>query len=104
MVKVGLKKMIFEIKDPSLYVLVVSARMNEDVFEKKLFYPNESMCILQWAIQLQSVMKMPDIQYLMLTNFEEVVKTDFFKSQALLKGMSICDICLIDQNLIREAL
>ena len=48
--------------------------------------------------------KTPDLGYMVLSDFNELKRTDFFRSQEYLHGQSIRDICLSDPNAIKVAL
>lgn len=48
-------------------------------------------------------MRIPDLESLVLNSFEDLKKKDFFRSQHLLQGKSLCDICITDQNSVRKA-
>ena len=41
-------------------------------------------------------MRIPTLSYIMLKNFDDIKNEDFFQSQELLKGKSICEICIND--------
>lgn len=47
-------------------------------------------------------MRRPDMEYILLSTFEELTRTDFFISQELLMGKSIQDICLNTPKIINE--
>jgi hypothetical protein len=68
--------------------------------KQQIFTVEESIDILEWAIQNVSIMKIPDMKYILLNSFRTTVRKDFFKSQALLDGISICELSLVDQHLV----
>lgn len=41
---------------------------------------------------------------MILSSFGELLKSEFFQSQEMLQGKSLCDICLSDSELIKEAI
>jgi len=49
-------------------------------------------------------MRRPDLRYLLMNTFDSLKEKDFFVLQEVLKGRSICDICLSDTKTIKEAL
>ena len=49
-------------------------------------------------------MRKPSLDYMLMNTFDSLKKTDFFSSQEILKGQSICDICLSDPVSIKYAL
>ena len=48
-------------------------------------------------------LRIPDLSYIVLNSFEDLKNKDFFQSQTILKGQSICDICITDQKSVRKA-
>lgn len=49
-------------------------------------------------------MRQPDLELMILQSFNELLKSEFFQSQEILQGKSLCDICLSDSELIKEAI
>lgn len=49
-------------------------------------------------------MRMPDLKYIIMNNFELLKVNSFFQSQELLQGKSICDICLNDMETVQNGL
>ena len=49
-------------------------------------------------------MRTPDLEFLVLNDFEDIKDSDFFKMQEILFGKTIMDICLSDPEAIRESL
>jgi len=49
-------------------------------------------------------MRRPDLRYLLMNTFDSLKEKHFFVLQEVLKGRSICDICLSDTKTIKEAL
>ena len=47
--------------------------------------------------------RIPDLEYIVLNSFEDLKDKDFFRSQLILQGKSICDICITDQKAVRKA-
>ena len=41
-------------------------------------------------------MRIPDLKYIVMNNFEDLKKRDFFQCQEILEGKSLCDICITD--------
>lgn len=52
--------------------------------------------ILRRATDRAMSMRVPNLNYILLNNFEDIKANHFFQSQELLKGKSMCDICLND--------
>lgn len=49
-------------------------------------------------------MILPDLEYLVLNSFQDLKKKDYFKSQEILHGKSICEICLGSTEEVKEEL
>lgn len=49
-------------------------------------------------------LKQADLEYLLFNDFEKIKDNDFFQSQEILFGQSICDLCLNDPVSIKKAL
>ena len=49
-------------------------------------------------------MKIPNLGKHVLNSFDDIKKKEFFLAQEVLKGKSFCDICIAEQNLIKESL
>lgn len=47
-------------------------------------------------------MRIPDLEYIVLNSFEDLKNIEFFRSQLILQGKSICDICITDQKAVRK--
>ena len=100
-VRVGIKKMALCIQDPKLFLIVISAKINDDLMAQDIFTMHESVKILEYTLQLACSLKVPDMQYIILNTFEMFKNNQFFVNQALLKGQSLCDICIGDQKAVQ---
>ena len=49
-------------------------------------------------------MRTPDLEFLTLNDFEDIKRSDFFRTQEILFGKSVMDICLSDSDSVRDAL
>ena len=49
-------------------------------------------------------MRRPNLEYLLMNTFKTLMEKDFFISQEVLQGKSLCDICLSDPKAIKGAL
>ena len=49
-------------------------------------------------------MRVPDLEYIVMNTFEDIKKRDFFQTQEILQGKTICDISLSDPKAVKEAL
>ena len=72
--------------NPDLFMIVISARLNEELIRKEVFNLHEILAILSWAIDLQNLMKEPNLEYIILNTFEALKRKEFFINQGLLKG------------------
>jgi hypothetical protein len=104
LVQVGRKKMVISPDNKDLFICVISARLDEELIQNEVFSLHESLEILQWAIELQSCMKEPSLEYIILNTFDALKRKQFFINQGLLRGKSICDICIGDFQAVKSAL
>ena len=49
-------------------------------------------------------MRRIDFEYLLLNTFDSLIENDFFVSQEILNGKSICDICLSTPKILKDGL
>jgi hypothetical protein len=49
-------------------------------------------------------MRRIDFEYLLLNTFSSLIEKDFFASQEILNGKSICDICLSSPKILKDGL
>jgi hypothetical protein len=49
-------------------------------------------------------MRRIDFEYLLLNTFDSLIEKDFFVSQEILNGKSICDICLSTPRILKDGL
>ena len=49
-------------------------------------------------------MRIPDLSFVTLNDFADIKKQDFFRTQEMLLGKSIMEICLSDPESVKEAL
>lgn len=101
---VGTKRFQLNPQDPDDFLVVITARLRDSVIEKSLFNQIETNSLLLAAQEIQLSKRWPDLDYILLNSFDDLVKNDFFTAQELLNGKSICDICLSDPKKIFEAL
>ena len=59
---------------------------------------------MKGAQEIMIEMRRPDLEYILLNTFQNLKENDFFVSQEMLLGKSICDISLSDPRSVREAL
>lgn len=81
---------------------MVTANMNRDQID--IFNQSESYSMLRSAQKLVLNMRRPDLEYMLVNTFEDLIQKDFFTCQELLLGKSICDICLNTPKYIAQAL
>jgi len=70
--------------------------MKQNIIDKKVFDQREIYSIMMQELEILLEMRCPDLEYLVLNSFENLVKKDFFISQEILYGKSLCDISLSD--------
>ena len=49
-------------------------------------------------------MRQPDLELMILQQFNDLLKSEFFQSQEILQGKSLCDICLSDSEQMKESI
>ena len=49
-------------------------------------------------------MRRIDFEYFLLNTFDSLIEKDFFVSQEILNGKSICDICLSSPKILKDGL
>lgn len=79
-----------------LYMIVISTKFNRKYIELDIFDRSEAYQCLNIAQELILRMRIPDLEYIVLNSFEDLKDIDFFRSQLILQGKSICDICITD--------
>ena len=104
LVSVGRKKMAISADNNDLFICVISARLKDELIREEVFNLHEGFEILQWAVELQSGMKEPSLAYIILNTFDALKRKQFFINQGVLKGKSICDLCIADFQAVKSAL
>lgn len=92
----------FDEQDRDLNAVVVSSLLRSKIIEQSLFERGEAFTVLQMAQEHVLKMRQPDLELMILQQFNDIVKKEFFQSQEILQGKSLCDICLSDSELIKE--
>ena len=85
-------------------MIVVSIILRKNLIENRIFDRAEATIVLQHCQDIILRMKSPDLEHLVLNDFEALKKNSFFNSQEILLGKSICEICLSDPETIKESL
>jgi hypothetical protein len=86
------------------FLYVISAKIRDDVVALNQFDQSESYTLLRGATDIILRMRKPSLDFMLMNTFISLKKSDFFSSQEILKGQSICDICLSDPESIKYAL
>ena len=60
--------------------------------------------VVRNLINLYLQMRRPDMMHLLSQNFRTITKNDFFTIQETIAGKNMCDLCITDHNMIRQAL
>ena len=103
-VLLGAKRFEIDKEDSSDYVLVISARLRDNVVRQRIFDIEESMIILRNMQNMYLQLRKPNLSFLLKNNFYAMVKDHFFSTQEVLLGKSMCDLCLSEPRKISEAL
>ena len=77
-VMIGKKFFTFNRDDPDLKIAVISSLLKRSIIEKEIFNRSEACIVLQMAVDIQLKSKIPDLEYLIIKNFDEIRKQDFF--------------------------
>ena len=85
-------------EDPDLYAMVVSSLLRKDICLRNVFDRYEIDKLLSKAIQIVLGMRIPDLKFLVLNSFHDLLKQSFFQAQEILHCKSICDITLFDSE------
>lgn len=77
-IKIGSKRFELNKDDYEDFLIVVAARINEDVVQKNILDQQESFKILRTMQEILLSMRKPDLEYVLLNSFESLSKKDFF--------------------------
>ena len=69
-----------------------------------MFTQSETYVMLRAAQKLVLNMRRPDLEYILVNTFDDLIQKDMFTCQELLYGKSLCDICLNTPKFITKAL
>ena len=69
-----------------------------------IFDASEAYKVLKQIQLILLGMRIPDLGFITLNDFNDIKKSDFFRTQELMMGKSIMDICLSDPDTIKDAL
>lgn len=103
-VKIGSKRFEVNRDDYEDYIIVVAAKINDEVVDLNLLDQQETFKILRTMIEIMMYMRKPDLEYVLLNPFDTLLQKDFFTPQEILYGKSLCDICLSDPSRIKDGL
>jgi len=90
--------------DQDKYVMVISAALRLKFIEKQIFDDSEAYKVLRRVQLICLGMRKPDLEYLVLYDFDEIKKRNFFRCQEHLFGKTVMDICLSDPESVKDAL
>lgn len=91
-------------KNQDSYVIAVCTQFTRKFIELNKFDRSEAITCLNIVQELMLRLRIPDLGYLVLNSFEDLKNKDFFQSQKILQGKSLCDICITDQKSIRKGI
>ena len=77
-IKIGSKRFELNKDDYEDFLIVVAARINEEVVQKNILDQQESFKILRTMQEILLSMRKPDLEYVLLNSFESLSKKDFF--------------------------
>ena len=77
---VGNKMFQISSDDQDIYAMVISAVLRKKVITNKVFNTYEIDKILNKAIEISFGMKIPDLSYLILNRFEDLLGQSFFQA------------------------
>lgn len=96
MIKIGHKKFLLDQNDDTVYLAMISSKLAPSVIQNRLFTNDEIQVILRKAQERCLVMKIPNMEYVIMNTWDNLKHKDFFCSQEILLGKTICDISLSD--------
>ena len=71
---------------------------------KNQFDNTELYSIIWMAQNVLCGMKRPTLENIVLKSFDDTKEKEFFVKNEILYGKSLCDICVIDPFLVKEAI
>ena len=90
--------------DPKKVAMVISAYLRSKLIDLNAFTNQEALHLLQRANNKSMAMRLADLKYLVTKTFEDIQRTDFFQTQEILEGKSVCDISITDPKSVSKAL
>jgi hypothetical protein len=66
-------------EDQDIYAMIISAVLRTRIIARNVFDNYEIERILSKAIEISLGMRIPDLQYLVLNRFEDLMKESFFQ-------------------------
>ena len=99
----GLKKFHLDRDDQTLYLNILSTKLDQELIENNGFDEHEKFHMLSTLEDRVLQLKILDLKYLLMIEFEKIRGHDFFIGQEILCGQSICDLSLSDPLSIQNA-
>ena len=87
-----------------MYAIAIVSTLKKEVLDKNIFENMESISILTAINKITAGIKIADLRYIMLNNFESMKVNHFFTNQEIMLGKSFSDICLNDADTIATAI
>lgn len=83
---IGSKRFHLDSEDNTLFLQVISTSLNQEVLAKNVFDDHEIHHVLSLMENRMLRMKNPDLEYIIMIDFERMKYQDFWDSQELLLG------------------
>lgn len=88
----------------SIHAKIMSMSLTPSLIKQNLLDNTEALYILETLSKKIMNMRLPDINFIVMNNFEQLKMNFFFQSQQLLQGKSICDICINEMQTVKSSL
>lgn len=100
----GSKKFELDKIDSDDYILVIAAKLRDSVVRMRILNMEESMIVLRNMQNMYLQLRKPNFSFILKNDYNKMIANNFFSTQEILLGKSMCDICLGDPKKIGEAL
>lgn len=89
----------------SIHAKIMAMSLSSDLIKLNDILDNsEALYILETLSKKVMNQRLPDINFIVMNNFEQLKMNFFFQTQELLQGKSICDICINEIQTVKSSL
>ena len=100
----GNKKFELDSDSHGQFATVISSQLRHTLIKNKTLTNQEAYYVLSKSCDHVMGMRIPDLKYIVMNNFEDLKKKDFFQCQEILDGKSLADICITDPYAVEQAI